>query len=359
LPSPYDKLNNNVTKPHLPTPAKLRQMAKSKHIRWISLVAVFAVIGVIALTQSSAATYSSALEAESGTVSGSTTPVDDNGASGGKSIKFGSSPGGGGGGGGGGVTFDIAAAGDIAQGSGAEAKTAKLVTDDHGLKLVLALGDLAYENGSNSDFMNKYDPTWGQFRIMTRPTPGNHEYQTNGASGYYEYFHNMYGEYYSFDMNGWHFISLNSNIARTATSTQVNWLKQDLQQHQAQCTIAFWHHPRFSSGDHGDDSSVVPFYQALYDANADLILTGHSHNYERYAASKPDGSADSARGIRSFVVGTGGGDLDGTGSTGGPLEKRDNSHFGVIKLTLNPTSYDWKFVDTDNKVLDQGSQNCH
>jgi hypothetical protein len=315
----------------------------------VAVVLGFAVLGVIWIFQSSAATMAASREAEDGTVAGNAAAVDGSGASNGKSVKFGNSGGG---------SLVVAAAGDIAMGRGEEEETAALITGDPSVQLVLALGDLAYESGTSSEFNSKYHPSWGQFKDKTKPTPGNHEYYTGGASGYFDYFNDI-AEYYSFDMGGWHFISLNSNIARTATSTQVNWLKNDLAQHPAQCTLAFWHHPRFSSGDHGDDSSVQPFFQALYDANADLILTGHSHIYEKYSPSKPDGTVDNTRGIRNFVVGTGGASLDGNGDTDGPLELRNNSKYGVIKLTLQATGYSWKFVDIGGATVDEGTGTCH
>lgn len=255
--------------------------------------------------------------------------------------------------------FVIAAAGDIADGRGYEKKTAALITADSSIQAVLALGDLAYDRGTDSDFKNKYDPSWGQFKAKTKPTPGNHEYDTSGASGYFNYW-NKIADYYSFNLNGWHFISLNSNIARTEGSAQMKWLQTDLSQNaSAKCTLAFWHHPRFSSGDHTDDSSVKPFYQALYNANADLILQGHSHIYEKYSAADADGKKDEAKGIRSFVIGTGGGNLDNISSTKGPLEYRNNKVYGVMKLTLSSTGYSWKFIDIDNNVLDEGTGTCH
>jgi len=211
---------------------------------------------------------------------------------------------------------------------------------------VFALGDNVYEDGTALEFQNCYGPTWGRHKARTHPVVGNHEYQTPNATPYYDYFGAAAGPaglgYYSFDVGSWHVIALNSNIARTATSPQVQWLKNDLATHTNQCTIAMFHHPLYSSYSSGTGgilfSSVRPFYDALYAAGADVVLTGHRHFYERMAPIRPDGSLDSQFGLRQIIVGTGG---IGSGTLVNVFpasEVRNGDTRGVLKLYLYPDS---------------------
>src|SRR5437763_7273256 len=204
---------------------------------------------------------------------------------------------------------DIASCDDL---SGAYA-TAALIEKIPGT--VFAVGDLAYPNGSDLDFKNCYDPTWGRFKDRTRPAPGNHEYHSSGASGYAHYFGATAGDpekgYYSYDLGQWHILSLNSECLPaggcTAASPQGKWLQQDLSQHPAGCTLAYFHKPLFSSGlAHGADPELKPIWQILYHAGADVVINGHDHDYERFAPQDPEGKADPAHGIREVVVGSGG-----------------------------------------------------
>jgi acid phosphatase type 7 len=127
-----------------------------------------------------------------------------------------------------------------------------------------------------------------------------------------------------------------------------------------QCTLAYWHHPRFSSGQHGDTAAVAPLWQALYEAGAEIVLSGHDHNYERFAPQTAGGSLDAARGIRQFVVGTGGKNHYALSSARPNSEVRDGDTFGVLKLTLGPSSYSWQFIPESGKTFsDSGSANCH
>lgn len=255
-------------------------------------------------------------------------------------------------------TIFVAAAGDIAD-NNKERETSDLIVNDPAIQMVLALGDLAYSNGTTEEFNTKYDPTWGRFKNITKPTPGNHEYGTEGAQGYYDYWNGI-AEYYDFAIGNWHAISLNSEINHEPDSPQLNWLNQNLQANASkQCTLAFWHTPRFSQGTHSDEASVGSFFEALYAADADLILAGHSHSYERFAPSDNSGQVDPARGIRSFVVGTGGSDLGGGGATDGSLEFGDYDSHGVLKLDLYDGGYDWRFVDISGATLDSGTGSCH
>ena len=258
-------------------------------------------------------------------------------------------------------------AGDIADcsGSGDEA-TAKLLGDISGT--VFTTGDNAYESGTPTEFSNCYDPTWGRYKARTRPSVGNHEYYTAGASGYFGYFEAAAGDpskgYYSYTLGGWHIIVLNSMCWKVggcgARSPMVNWLEQDLAANPKACTLAYWHHPLFSSGEHGNQTWMKPSWDVLYAANAEVVLNGHDHDYERFAPQTPSGAADSARGIRQFVVGTGGRELRPFGTTKPHSEVRNADTFGVLKLTLGPTSYEWEFVPVAGKSFtDSGGEQCH
>ena len=173
---------------------------------------------------------------------------------------------------------------------------------------VLTLGDQQYEDGhARASSPGSYDPTWGRLRQITHPAAGNHEYGTADADGYFDYFGEAAGPrgkgWYSVDLGGWHVVALNSNCEDVGGcgpgSEQLDWLRKDLATHTDQCVLAFWHHPRWSNAKHGDDDEVAPFVEALYEANADVVLTGHDHAYQRFVPREPDGQADQARGVRS------------------------------------------------------------
>ena len=260
-------------------------------------------------------------------------------------------------------------AGDIAVcGSSGDEATSDLLVNISGT--VFTLGDNAYSNGSASDYTNCYDPSWGRVKSRTRPTPGNHEYQTANASGYFGYFGSAAGDptkgYYSYDLGDWHIIVLNSNsscttISCAAGSAQEQWLRADLAANTKACTLAYWHHPRFSSGaTHGNNTAVAPFWDALYQYGAEIILNGHEHVYERFAPQTPNATADPANGIRQFTVGTGGAGLYSFSSTIQPnSEVRNNTSLGVLKLTLRTGGYDWDFIPATGSFTDSGSGTCH
>jgi hypothetical protein len=259
---------------------------------------------------------------------------------------------------------DIASCDDL---KGAEA-TAKLLDSIPGT--VFAAGDLAYPDGSDEQFARCYDPTWGRFKDRTRPAPGNHEYHSDGASGYVRYFGAAAGDpkkgYYSYDLGDWHIIVMNSECDAVggcqAGSPQEQWLRQDLTVHPAKCTLAYWHKPLFSSGAaHGNDPEIKPLWEALYAANADVVINGHDHDYERFAPQDPAGRLDPQRGIREFVVGTGGKNSHRTFASPKPnSEVRQADTFGVLKLTLGAASYEWKFVPEAGKTFaDSGTGTCH
>ena len=230
---------------------------------------------------------------------------------------------------------------------------------------VFTLGDNVYESGTPSEFRDCYDPSWGRHKARTRPAPGNHDYGTRGAAGYFGYFGSIAGDpqkgYYSFDLADWHIIALNDNISHSAGSAEEQWLRADLAAHKTACTLAYWHAPRFSSGiEHGDDPSGDAFWQALYEANADIVMGGHDHEYERFLPQNPSGDADPIRGIREFVAGTGGRSHYGLGRRETNSEVFDAATFGVLKLTLSPGKYTWQFIPIAGQTFtDSGSGVCH
>lgn len=271
----------------------------------------------------------------------------------------------------------LAAAGDIAicPADAAEA-TARLLDGlfPPGAPLesgfVAALGDNAYERGTPGEYAACYEPTWGRHRARTRPAVGNHEYMTPGAQGYYAYFGAAAGDpargYYSYDLGSWHVVVLNSNCLEVggcqAGSPQEAWLRADLAAHPTTCTLAYWHHPLFSSGSvHGNNAFMHDVWRTLEDLGADLVLTGHEHNYERFAPQDAEGRPDPARGIREFVVGTGGHDrLYEFGVPRPNSEVRATGTYGVLKLTLHTRGYEWQFLPTaGSSFADTGSGACH
>lgn len=267
-----------------------------------------------------------------------------------------------------GSTAVLVGAGDIAScvSDGDEA-TASLLDAIGGV--VFTLGDNAYKSGTPIEFAACYDPSWGRHKSRTRPAPGNHDYLWPGASGYFDYFGDAAGDsakgYYSYNLGSWHIIVLNSNCSKIGGcgpgSPQERWLRADLAAHPATCTLAYWHHPRFSSGRHGSNTTLEPFWQVLYEHHADVVMAGHDHVYERFAPQTPNGEPDPARGIRQFVVGTGG---DRHYKFDGPAiansEVRNDDTHGVLKLTLYPASYEWQFIPiSGGKFTDSGTGRCH
>lgn len=274
----------------------------------------------------------------------------------------------------------VAAAGDIAcdpenpafnGGQGSPRACRMLATSDllagRGFDAVLPLGDTQYSYGAPEAFAASYDPTWGRVKAITRPIIGNHEYLSPRANGYFGYFGRAAGPpgkgYYSLDLGAWHLVVLNGNCVIAPCrkgSRQETWLRADLAAHTNRCTLALWHQPLFSSGVSGGHELVRPFWDALHEAGADLILNGHDHDYERFAPQLPSGFLDSARGIREFVVGTGGSNFGQWSVISPHSEARENRTFGVLKLTLTPSAYDWEFVPVEgSQFTDSGSGICH
>jgi acid phosphatase type 7 len=262
----------------------------------------------------------------------------------------------------------IVAVGDIAScSSTADEATARLVGGMEGAT-VLTLGDEAYPGGTAEEFEECYKPSWGRFEDLTRPVPGNHEYHTTDAKGYFGYFSDAAGErgkgYYSYDLGQWHIVALNSNCEEVgcgASSPQLRWLKADLAKHAKTCTLAYFHYPLFSSGKYRPGiREVKPLWEALYAADADVVLNGHDHNYQRFAPQDPDGKADPQRGIREFVVGTGGRSHYQIGEPIANTEVYNDDTYGVLKLTPRPEGYEWRFVPVAGETFtDSGSARCH
>ena len=263
----------------------------------------------------------------------------------------------------------LVGAGDIAgcTSPGDEA-TARLLDSIPGT--VFTAGDNAYPNGTASEFASCYGPSWGRHKDRTRPAPGNHDYETPEAGGYFAYFGAAAGPadrgYYSYDLGSWHVVALNSNCGAVggchAGSPQEQWVRSDLAAAAAtQCTVAYWHHPRFTSGAvHPNATFMRPIFQALYDSGAEVVVSGHNHNYERFAPQDAQGARDDSRGIRQFVVGTGGISHYRFDAPKPNSEVRSSGVFGVLKLTLHTSSYDWGFVPAaGGGFRDSGSANCH
>ncbi len=254
----------------------------------------------------------------------------------------------------------IVAAGDIAGPGPGDSATAALIAKINPAA-VLTLGDLCYPASTSACFRQYYGPTWGAFRARTKPALGNHDAGTGiGAYRSYWGFSSSSPLYYSYDLGGWHIVALNSEAPHTAGSAQVAWLKADLAAHTAACTLAYWHKPRFSSGStHGSDASFTPFWQALYAAHAEIVLSGHDHDYERFAPQTPSG-ASAADGIRQFVVGTGGRSYYQLGRAKSNSQVRAAGTFGVLQLTLRTGGYDFRFVpQAGGGFSDSGSGTCH
>ncbi|RLP92574.1 DNRLRE domain-containing protein [Micromonospora sp. CV4] len=257
----------------------------------------------------------------------------------------------------------LVGAGDIANSGSGDTATAALLDGIPGT--VFTTGDNVYSNGTAAEFSSYYAPTWGRHKARTRPSPGNHDYNTSGATPYYNYFGTQAGPsgrgYYSYDLGNWHVVSLNSNISMSAGSAQEQWLRSDLAASSKPCTLAYWHHPLFtSSSNHAPSTSTRPLYQALYDYNADVVVWGHNHVYERFGPMNPTGGYDASRGMRSFVAGMGGADHYGFGTIQPNSEARNSSAFGVLKFTLHAGSYDWQFVPVAGQTYnDSGTGTCH
>jgi 3',5'-cyclic AMP phosphodiesterase CpdA len=274
----------------------------------------------------------------------------------------------------------IVAAGDIAcdpsnpqfhagNGSGAwcRAKATEALIRSLKPTAILPLGDEQYVNGALAKFRHSYALSWGRERSITRPVPGNHEYETPGGAGYYSYFGSRAGPgrrgWYAYTLGGWRMVALNSNCSTVGCgpgTAQYRWLKRYLASHPASCTLAYFHHPRFSSGPHGDDLTTAPLWQLLYAGGADVILNGHDHLYERFKPLTPAGIVSRSRGIREFIVGTGGAQHYAVVKVHIGSAVRNADTFGVLQLTLGAGTYHWSFVPiAGGSYADSGNGVCH
>jgi acid phosphatase type 7 len=229
---------------------------------------------------------------------------------------------------------------------------------------VLTLGDNTYPVGLPAEFDTCYAPTWGRFKARTFPVPGNHEYYTQGAPGYYAYFSDHAGPaqrgYYSFTLGKWRVLALNSALRNAEFAAQLEWLKAELAQNKSLCTLAFWHHPVYSSGGHGNNDFMLGVWKELVAGGVDLALVGHDHDYERFAPQDGTGQRDDARGLRQIVVGTGGAQLTPLRLARPNSEVNDNSTHGVLKLVLKETGYEWEFLPVaEGGFTDHGAARCH
>jgi hypothetical protein len=275
----------------------------------------------------------------------------------------------------------LVGAGDIASGeSDGDTATARLIREIPGT--VFAVGDVIYESGSIEDFERYYEPTWSTEKARTKPSPGNHEYvggdpQQYGR-GYFDYFGAVAAEdnggSYSYDLGEWHIVSLNTGQCYGEEEPDgtipncgpgdpmIEWLERDLAANDAQCTLAYFHHPRWSSGiEHGNEPNYTKaIWDTLYEYRADVAVSAHDHDYERFAPQDTEGNVDEERGIRQFVVGTGGRSLREFGKIKANSEVHSYDTYGVIKFTLHPDGYDWEFVPVEQGAFtDAGSDQCN
>jgi hypothetical protein len=256
----------------------------------------------------------------------------------------------------------LVGAGDIAGCDGRGNATAKLL--DRIAGTVFTVGDNVYFHGTALEFVECYSMSWGRHRARTRPAPGNHDYESWQAGPYFDYFGANAGPaglgYYSYTVGDWHIVSLNSNLeAQSWGAAQEKWLRKELASSRSNCTLAYWHHPFFSSGErYGNVTHTVNLMRILYEHGVAALLSGHEHFYERFAPQDPNGRAD-PKGIRQFVTGTGGAPLYKLSTVKPNSEVRNNVTHGVLKLTLNPTSYSWEFIPVAGQTFsDRGSASC-
>jgi 3',5'-cyclic AMP phosphodiesterase CpdA len=259
-----------------------------------------------------------------------------------------------------GATVRMVGVGDIGMcGSPGVARTASLVGNLEGQ--ILLVGDIAYLHGTMANFRDCFEPLWGRFRSRWRAVPGNHEYETANAADYYTYFGDASGVdntgFYSFMAGDWLILMLNSNIPAGRNSAQWEFVRRQIDQQRTPCTMAVWHHPLFSSGPNGNNANMRDLWALLEAAPIEVILNGHDHLYERFARQLSDGSPEPAKGIREFIVGTGGADLYGFFRQSANSEARFSEH-GAMQFTLEPAQYRWEYRNVTGTVLDFGLDTC-
>ena len=266
----------------------------------------------------------------------------------------------------------------------AQSRTSDAMVSDTSLTTVLGLGDYQYDCGDPSDYEVSYDPTWGRLDESMNPVVGNHEYKTGTdvfgtpcpysnatAQSYFAHFgesaHPASAGHYSYDIGTWHLIAMNGNCAKksvggcSASSLETAWLKADLAATNQPCVLAYWHQPLFTglaiAG--GQNSLYKPWWDALYAAHADVVLNGHIHDYQRFAALDPSGNLDPVNGITQYVVGTGGEEQVAVKASATPQPLAWFKTFGYLRMTLEPTGWTTEFVDFHSTVLDTYSGTCH
>jgi hypothetical protein len=251
-------------------------------------------------------------------------------------------------------------AGDIGRcGSAGPEATAALLDRLPGT--VFAAGDNAYPNGRFEDYVDCYAPSWGRHFSRTFPVPGNHEYDTPGAAGYFQYFgERISGSYYAYQLGAWRVLALNSEVPVTTGSAQAAWLEDQLSTVPAGgCTAAYWHRPFMSSGPNGDNVDMRDLFTILYNRGVEFVVAGHDHLYERFEPVDASGRSDPVRGVRQFIVGTGGTPLSSPTRIR-PGSERQGVAWGVIRFDLSPGSYRWEFVPAESTSFrDSGSGTCH
>ena len=258
----------------------------------------------------------------------------------------------------------LVGAGDIADcKSDGAARTALLLDSIRGT--IFIAGDVAYQTKKNPrPLITCFEPAWGRHRARIRPAIGNHEYADGRADDYFAYFGDRAGPppggYYSYDEGNWHVIALNTNIAIDSGSPQAAWLRADLGAHIGHCTLAYMHHPRFSSGPHDERDRLDPFWRMFVSFGVSVVLAGHDHLYERFAPLDAEGLPDSVRGVRQFVVGTGGANRYQMTRVLPGSEAHSSETFGLLRLALLPDRYRWEFIPVDtNGFRDRGESVCH
>lgn len=257
----------------------------------------------------------------------------------------------------------LVGAGDISIcGQDGDDLTASLLDDNPGI--VFTVGDNTNEEGTEYEYRNCFGPSWGRFLDRLKPSPGNHDYATDQGSAYYQYFSSIPVEigkgYYSYSLGSWHIIVLNSVIDVRAGSAQEQWLLADLIAHPSECALAYWHHPRWTSGTSGDNGRMIPFWELLYEYGVDVVVNGNEHLYERFSPMDPQGKQDRQRGIREFIAGTGGVSHYPFGDIHDNSEVRDNTTYGVLKFSLYPGRYEWEFIPIEGGTFrDHGMDTCH
>jgi hypothetical protein len=259
-----------------------------------------------------------------------------------------------------------------------------LVVDDDDISGLVMLGDIQYTGGKPESFPRSYGPTWGRLKSITRAVLGNHDlFPTSGpppGKSYWDYF-NGRGQrdgpggprgrsWYSFDAGWWHVVVLNSNCGVPGGvncgpgSQQLSWLRDDLARNRSLCTLAALHHPLYTVGEVGPTPRVRPIYDALSGAGVDLVVTGHAHDYERWAPLTPSSRRDDERGLRQLVVGTAGVGLSALKTSNRNVERSsgdapEQHWIGILRLTMRSSSYSWRFVNEEGRVRDSGSSLCH